>query len=606
MSLVSFIIVSLLLPYSSIAKNTSVVNNDQNPYQFCQPTKCSENGPEIRFPFRLKTQPVSCGLEGFEMSCSNGKTMLHLPFSSGYFVEYISYWNGSIVIKAMNDTTCPIQSLVSLNLTSSKFSFLYSKFSMSTALLICEMNIRWDYSFVGPFDCKSDGGNFVYALTAFSDAEMAYQTPAVCHSYKSVNISSYFWYLYNQTEKIFIEWEVLDGCYHCEISGKYCGFDSTSNSTVCIKHKDGHGHGHLVKTEVSTATSVGGIVFFTLVILVIYKSRNSEMEKETQLKIEKFLQDYKILNPTRYTYRDLKKITGKFRHRLGQGGYGTVFRGKLANGIPVAVKMLQHSMGHGEEFINEVATIGRIHHFNIVRLLGFYSEGTRRALIYEFMPSGSLEKFIFSSIKNSTQRQLSWEKLQEIAIGIARGIEYLHQGCNQRILHFDIKPHNILLDHNFQPKISDFGLAKLCSKEQSVVSMTAARGTTGYIAPELFSRNFGEVSYKSDIFSYGMVLLEMVGCRKNIDISIENQSQICFPEWIYNKVSQGNELGLEIEVDRDGEIAKKLAIVGLWCIQWNPAMRPSMPIVLQMLEGDLQSLEIPPKPFVSSDEEIDA
>ncbi|XP_044493706.1 rust resistance kinase Lr10-like [Mangifera indica] len=501
----------------------------------------------------------------------------------------------------MNDTTCPMQSLISLNLISSKFSLLDSKYS-PIIFFICKMKLAWADPVLGPYDCKSDEGNFVYGMD-FIYANTDFRMPAVCHSYKSVNISYDLWYLYHQTEKIVIEWEVLDGCYNCEKSGKYCGFNPTSNSTICIKHKDYHGH--LVKI-VSTATSLGGIFFFTLVIYVRYKSRKSEKEKETQLKIEKFLRDYTTLNPTRYTYRDLKKITGRFKHRLGQGGYGSVFRGKLANGIPVAVKMLQHSTGHGEEFINEVATIGRIHHFNIVRLLGFFSEGTRRALIYEFMSNGSLEKFIFSSIKNSTQRPLSWEKLQEIAIGIPRGVEYLHQGCNQRILHFDIKPHNILLDHNFQPKISDFGLAKLCSKERSVVSMTAARGTTGYIAPELFSRNFGEVSYKSDVFSYGMVLLEMVGCRKNIDISIENQSQIYFPEWIYNRVSQGNELCLKIEGHGDGEIAKKLAIVGLWCIQWNPAMRPSMPIVLQMLEGDLQSLEIPPKPFVSSDDEMDA
>ncbi|ESR61590.1 hypothetical protein CICLE_v100160911mg, partial [Citrus x clementina] len=160
--------------------------------------------------------------------------------------------------------------------------------------------------------------------------------------------------------------------------------------------------------------------------------------------------------------------------------------------------------------------------------------------------------------------------------------------------------------HNFQPKISDFGLAKLCSKDISIVSLTAARGTAGYIAPELFSRNFGEVSYKSDVYSYGMMLLEMVGCRKNNDPAVEIQSQIYFPEWIYNRTRQGQELCLEFEEDGDEGIARKLAIVALWCIQWNPTERPSMPMVLQMLEADLQSLEIPPMPFVSSDVETGA
>lgn len=338
---------------------------------------------------------------------------------------------------------------------------------------------------------------------------------------------------------------------------------------------------------------------------MLYRFRRSDSEKETQLKVERFLANYKTLNPSRYSYSDLKRITGKFRHKVGQGGYGTVYRGKLPNGIPAAVKMIEISKGNGQEFINEVATIGRIHHFNVVRLLGFCAEGTRRALVYEFMPNESLEKFIFSSKDAKTRnRPFSWEKLQQIAMGIARGMEYLHQGCNQRILHFDIKPHNILLDHNFQPKISDFGLAKLCSKEQSVVSMTAARGTAGYIAPELFSRNFGAVSHKSDVFSFGMLLLEIVGCRRNIDVTVENQSQIYFPELIYNRMSQGKEMGLEIEIDGDEEIAKKLAIVALWCIQWNPTDRPSMTMVVQMLEGDLHGLEIPPKPFASSDIEM--
>ena len=213
----------------------------------------------------------------------------------------------------------------------------------------------------------------------------------------------------------------------------------------------------------------------------------------------------------------------------------------------MAVKMLENSIGEGEEFINEFATIGLIHHTNIVRLLGFCSEGMRRALIYEFMPNESLEKYIFSHISNISQQLLSPNKMLDIALGIARGMEYLHQGCNQRILHFDIKPHNILLDYNFNPKISDFGLANLCARDQSIVSLTAARGTMGYIAPELYSRNFGGVSYKSDVYSFGMLVLEMVSGRRNSDPSVENQQEVYLPEWIYEKVTTGQDLGLTLE-----------------------------------------------------------
>ncbi|KAK3036724.1 hypothetical protein RJ639_030548 [Escallonia herrerae] len=255
-----------------------------------------------------------------------------------------------------------------------------------------------------------------------------------------------------------------------------------------------------------------------------------------------------------------------------------------------------------------MAAISRIHHSNVVRLLGFCYEGTRRAIVYEFMPNGSLERFICLQEAKPPRHLLNWEQLHKIAIGIARGIEYLHQGCNQRILHFDIKPHNILLDHNFCPKISDFGLAKLCSRDQSVVSMTGPRGTAGYTAPELFSRNFGEVSCKSDVYSFGMLLLGLVGSRRRINFQSESQShtQVYFPIWIYERLSLEKDLELQVEMGGDEEIAKKMAIVALWCIQWNPKDRPSMTMVIQKLEGHSQSIEMPPKPCISSDIEIDS
>ena len=339
--------------------------------------------------------------------------------------------------------------------------------------------------------------------------------------------------------------------------------------------------------------------FFVLVFVIIILHRvyrSNESKRENIVRIEKFLEDYKALKPSRYSYNDIKKLTNHFKDKLGQGGYGTVYKGKLSNEVLVAIKILNDSKGNGEEFINEVGTIGRIHHVNVVRLVGFCADGVKRALIYEFLPNESLEKFIFSTSVETYS--LGWEKLQDIAIGIAKGIEYLHQGCDQRILHFDIKPHNILLDENFNPKISDFGLAKLCSKDQSAVSMTVARGTMGYIAPEVLSRNFGNASYKSDVYSFGMLLLEMVGGRKNIDVTMET-NQVYFPEWVYNQLDQGEDVHIRIEEEGDIKIAKKLTIVGLWCIQWYPIDRPSMKVVVQMLEREGDNLTIPPNPFAS-------
>ena len=310
------------------------------------------------------------------------------------------------------------------------------------------------------------------------------------------------------------------------------------------------------------------------------------------------MEDYKALKPTRYSYADIKRITNKFKDKLGQGGYGTVFKGRLSNDVFVAVKILNNYKGDGEEFKNEVGSMGRIHHVNVARLVGYCADGFRRALIYEFLPNESLEKHIFSA--DGKSHILGWEKLQDIALGIAKGIEYLHQGCDLQILHFDIKPHNILLDHNFNPKISDFGLAKLCSREKSVVSMTVPRGTMGYIAPEVVSRNFGTVSHKSDVYSFGMLLLEIVEGRKTIDNTVENTSQVYFPEWIYNHLDQGKDPRIQLEEEGHATLARKLTIVGLWCIQWYPINHPSMKVVIQMLEGEGDDLKIPPNPFNST------
>ncbi|GLU11989.1 hypothetical protein SLE2022_405210 [Rubroshorea leprosula] len=190
----------------------------------------------------------------------------------------------------------------------------------------------------------------------------------------------------------------------------------------------------------------------------------------------------------------------------------------------------------------------------------------------------------------------------EIALGVARGIEYLHQGCEMQILHFDIKPHNILLDANFNPKVSDFGLAKLYPTDDSIVSLTAARGTLGYMAPELFYKNIGGVSYKADVYSFGMLLMEMVGRRRNLNAFVDQSSQIYFPRWISERFDQGEDIELGDVTDVEKNVVRKMAIVALWCIQMKPATRPSMTKVLEMLESEVELLEMPPKPaFVPSE-----
>ncbi|GJN05869.1 hypothetical protein PR202_ga23539 [Eleusine coracana subsp. coracana] len=271
--------------------------------------------------------------------------------------------------------------------------------------------------------------------------------------------------------------------------------------------------------------------------------------------IEKILKDHDSFTLKRYRYSKLRKITRSFKDKLGEGGFGMV---------------------------------------NVVNLLGFCLHRSKRALIYEYMVNGSLDKYIYSE---ESKMALGWEKLQQIAIGIARGLEYLHRGCNTRIIHFDIKPHNVLLDEDFCPKIADFGLAKLCHLKDSALSIAEARGTIGFIAPEVFSRGFGAVSTKSDVYSYGMVLFDMVGGRTNAKENTENSSEAYFPNWIYDclvKDLESHEVTCETE-----EIARKMTLVAMWCIQTRPVNRPSISRVIEMLENNINALEIPPKPFFS-------
>ncbi|VVA34526.1 PREDICTED: rust resistance kinase Lr10 [Prunus dulcis] len=326
--------------------------------------------------------------------------------------------------------------------------------------------------------------------------------------------------------------------------------------------------------------------------LIIYKWRRRHLSVHHN--IEDFLQNNKLV-PVRYSYSSIKKMAKGFKEKLGEGGYGSVYKAKLRSGRLVAIKMLGKSKANGQDFINEVATIGRIHHVNVVRLIGFCVEGSKRALVYDFMPNGSLDKYLFSQ---QGVVSLNCEKMFEIALGVARGIEYLHRGCDMQILHFDIKPHNILLDENFLPKVSDFGLARLCPLDNSIVSLTAARGTIGYIAPELFYKNIGGISYKADVYSFGMLLMEMAGRRKNLNATIEKSSQIYFPTWVFDQLSDGKDIKVEDATEEEEKIIKKMIIVALWCIQMKPSVRPSMNKAVEMLEGEIESLEMPPKPFL--------
>ncbi|XP_057984396.1 G-type lectin S-receptor-like serine/threonine-protein kinase At1g34300 [Hevea brasiliensis] len=305
------------------------------------------------------------------------------------------------------------------------------------------------------------------------------------------------------------------------------------------------------------------------------------------------LLEYASGAPVQFWYKDLQRATKGFKEKLGTGGFGSVYKGVLANGMVVAVKQLEGIEQGEKQFRMEVATISSTHHLNLVRLIGFCSEGRHRLLVYEFMKNGSLDQFLFIT-NNQTGKLLNWEQRFSIALGTAKAITYLHEECHDCIVHCDIKPENILLDENYTAKVSDFGLAKLIHAKEHR-SLASIRGTRGYLAPEWLSNL--PITSKSDIYSYGMVLLEIVGGFRNFEMSAETNMKK-FSVWAYEEFEKGNVWGI---VDRrlaghqgvDMEQVMRAIQVSFWCIQEQPSLRPRMEKVVRMLEGIVE-IDKPP------------
>jgi serine/threonine protein kinase len=306
------------------------------------------------------------------------------------------------------------------------------------------------------------------------------------------------------------------------------------------------------------------------------------------------LLEYASGAPVQFSFRELQRSTKGFKEKLGAGGFGAVYRGVLANRTVVAVKQLEGIEQGEKQFRMEVATISSTHHLNLVRLIGFCSEGRHRLLVYEFMKNGSLDAFLFGAAPGG---KMPWPTRFAVAVGTARGITYLHEECRDCIVHCDIKPENILLDEHFNAKVSDFGLAKLVNpKDHRHRTLTSVRGTRGYLAPEWLANL--PITAKSDVYSYGMVLLEIVSGHRNFDVS-EETGRKKFSVWAYEEYEKGNVFDI---IDRklpgeDMDMAQveRALQVSFWCIQEQPAQRPSMGKVVQMLEG-IMDLERPPPP----------
>ncbi|KAK5844639.1 G-type lectin S-receptor-like serine/threonine-protein kinase At4g27290 [Gossypium arboreum] len=352
-----------------------------------------------------------------------------------------------------------------------------------------------------------------------------------------------------------------------------------------------------VKLAIILGTVIAAILGFLLIVCYILRSRRKLKDevKDKNLNDREDKDENEDMELAVFEFGTIAQATDSFsfNNKLGQGGFGPVYKGTLGNGQEIAVKRLSKSSGQGlHEFKNEVKLIAKLQHRNLVRLLGCCIHGDERMLVYEYMPNRSLDSFIFDQTR---RRVLSWSKRFRIICGIARGLLYLHQDSRLRIIHRDLKTSNVLLDSEMNPKISDFGLARTFGGDQTEANTNRVVGTYGYMAPEYAID--GLFSVKSDVFSFGILLLEIISGRKNRGFYHVNQSgNLIEHAWRLWKESKPLDLADDFLADT-GDLSELLRCihVSLLCIQQHPEERPNMSSVVLML-GSHNELPSPKQP----------
>ncbi|CAK9235747.1 unnamed protein product [Sphagnum troendelagicum] len=338
------------------------------------------------------------------------------------------------------------------------------------------------------------------------------------------------------------------------------------------------------------------LVAFLIVMVVFFLYWSAQKEKYSlllQIQEEFAKRD---VQPTLYAYNDIKIATRDFHPdmKIGQGSFGVVYKGTLQDGGEVAVKhLLTNSQQSIDEFLNEVVLITNVKHKNLVKLKGCCLMGgggaNKRLLVYEFVDNNNLAETIFD---NKGGHNVDWPMRKNICLGIARGLNYLHEDAQPRIIHRDIKAPNILLDKHFNAKIADFGLARLFPDMSTHISTIHIAGTMGYVAPEYASR--GQLSEKVDVFSFGVLLLEIVSGRKNIELNL-NEEQVYLLEWVWKLYEEAKLLEIvdpKMNTHNHEKDIIHVINIGLLCVQSTSSKRPSMARIVAMLQGDEMEMEV--------------
>nr|XP_034929886.1 probable LRR receptor-like serine/threonine-protein kinase At1g07650 [Populus alba] len=305
-----------------------------------------------------------------------------------------------------------------------------------------------------------------------------------------------------------------------------------------------------------------------------------------------------------FTLRQLRAATNNFDSagKIGEGGFGSVYKGKLSDGTLIAVKQLSPKSRQGNrEFVNEIGMISGLQHPNLVKLYGCCIEGDQLLLVYEYMENNSLAKALFATGSETSFLMLDWPTRYKICVGIARGLAFLHEESAIRIVHRDIKGTNVLLDKDLSAKISDFGLAKLNEEENTHIS-TRVAGTIGYMAPEYAL--WGYLTDKADVYSFGVVALEIVSGRSNSSYRTTNEF-VCLLDWAQVLQKKGNLMEIvdpKLQSEFNKEEAERMIKLALLCTNASPSLRPAMSEVVSMLEGQTSIQEVTSDPSIYGDD----
>ncbi|XP_058087251.1 LEAF RUST 10 DISEASE-RESISTANCE LOCUS RECEPTOR-LIKE PROTEIN KINASE-like 1.2 isoform X2 [Magnolia sinica] len=598
-------------------------------FKACEPRDCG-NGLHIRYPFRILDQPSYCGYKGFELDCKNGRPVLNMSNNYHYYIQNIFYENQTLLLVNMGllDSERCLRPTHNLTVENRYFSV-----SSATTYLFFFFNClislpdRIGYERVYTMDCMNNDIHHSYAtladyqtvnlmnFTKDHETLSSMSFTETCESWATEPVRADPEFLYGYSEagnysEILKTGFVLDygsasNCNGCVESGGRCGFNDSMSQIMCLCRDrpqlaacpaDNEKRRKIRKIIIGVGAGVGGCILTCFLFFICHRYRQRRFATASKLLSRSFSSDPSsqselgkggsILPTHIFTYKELEDATNNFdpSKELGDGGFGTVYHGKLRDGRSVAVKRLyENNCRRVEQFMNEIDILSRLRHQSLVTLYGCTSRHSRELLlVYEFIPNGTVADHLHGN--HAKDGALTWPIRMSIAIESADALAYLHA---VEIIHRDVKTNNILLDNNFNVKVADFGLSRLFPTDRTHVS-TAPQGTPGYVDPD-YHRCY-QLNNKSDVYSFGVVLIELISSKPAVDITRHRQ-EINLANMAINKIHNNalNELvDPTLGYESDHAVRRMITLVAelaFRCLQDEKEVRPTMQEVLEVLKG---------------------